>query len=180
MKTTDAAMDPLRSAALTLHALPAPDREWLLEGLSGRQRQLLLPLLEELQVLGVPADPELLQELQPDAGSGTPAPAWPEALSAAEVAVLAHVLAGEPLGLTRSLLAIREWNWTPQLLAAMDEDRRRKLRDDPPACPPAPLLQAAILQALRLRCESQPPVVPAAATSRWHRARGVLRWKGRA
>ena len=180
MNPAEGAMDPLRSAALTLHALDAGDRQWLLEGLSEPQRRVLLPLLEELRALGIPGDPSLLRDLHAEDGAHTPAPAWPQALGPAEVATLARVLGDEPLGLTRALLAIRDWSWAPQLLAAMDEGRRRQLQEHAPARPPAPVLQSAILQALRERCDAVPPLSQEAAPNRWQRARSrMARWRGR-
>lgn len=180
MNSAQHVLDPLRSAALTLHALDAPDRQWLLEGLSQRQREMLLPLLEELQVLGIPGDPALLQELHPHGDTPAQSPAWPETLDPGEVATLARVLADEPVGLTRSLLAIRAWRWTPQLIAALDERRRQELEAQPAARAPAPVLQSAILQALKMRCESLPPEAPRIPQGRWQRARSrLVRWGGR-
>ncbi|MBC5785099.1 hypothetical protein H8N03_19285 [Ramlibacter sp. USB13] len=180
MTPVDIAMDPLRTAAMTLHALPARDREWLLARLVERQRHLLRPLLQELQDLGIPGDPGLLQALQQqDAQAATPEAAWPETLGAAELARLVEVLAQEPPGLTRSLLAMRAWNWAPQLLAAIGADRRRQVQEIPLRAP-APALQAAILQALKARCESAPSPVARNAPNRWQRARSrLLRWGGR-
>jgi hypothetical protein len=43
-----------RRAALTLHALAAPDREWLLEQLPATDRTALRGLLAELRELGIP------------------------------------------------------------------------------------------------------------------------------
>lgn len=51
----------LRRAALTLHALTAEDRDWLLRQLPPAHGQALEPLLEELKVLGIPQDQSLVQ-----------------------------------------------------------------------------------------------------------------------
>lgn len=50
-----------RRAALTLHALAAQDREWLLEQLPAADRTVLGGLLAELQELGIPADAEVIR-----------------------------------------------------------------------------------------------------------------------
>lgn len=170
--------DPLRSAALTLHGLAAEDRGWLLGRLSEAHRALLLPLLEELRSLGIPGDPQLVDEMESRPEPASPAPEWPQALAVAEVATLARVLAREPLALTRSLLAMKPWAWTPQLLAGLEETRRRALDDGPAAIAPPPLLQAAILQALQAHCACEPSgPVPGA----WQRARlRLARWRAQA
>jgi hypothetical protein len=62
-----------RRAALTLHALATPDREWLLEQLPAAERGALRGLLVELQDLGIPADADVIRsalaEVTPAAGS---------------------------------------------------------------------------------------------------------------
>lgn len=180
MIAPDTAADPLRSAALTLHALLPSDRDWLLAQLSGGHRAMLTPLLEELEALGIPGDPSLLASLETKEGDAASAPAWPHELPAGEVATLARVLAAEPPALTRSLLAMHAWTWRDLLLDAVGEDRRRTLEALPAAHPPAPLLRAAILQALRTRCASQ-EVKAVAPPSRWERARSRLaRWRAAA
>jgi hypothetical protein len=50
-----------RRAALTLHALAAQDREWLLDQLPATDRTALNSLLAELQELGIPADADVIR-----------------------------------------------------------------------------------------------------------------------
>jgi hypothetical protein len=50
-----------RRAALTLHALAAPDREWLLEQLPASESAVLRGLLAELHELDIPADAEVIR-----------------------------------------------------------------------------------------------------------------------
>ena len=171
-------LDPLRSAALTLHGLASEDRDWLLGRLSETHRALLLPLLEELRSLGIPGDPQLVQDLGSRPEPAPAVPAWPQQLSGAEVATLARVLAGEPVALTRFLLAMQPWPWTAQFLEHLGEARRHTLEAAPAPIIPAPLLQAAILEALHARCACEPPEPRPGS---WRRARARLaRWRARA
>lgn len=55
--------DGMRRVALALHALAAEDRNWLLQQLPAADRQGLDALLRELQELGLPPEPELIDEL---------------------------------------------------------------------------------------------------------------------
>jgi hypothetical protein len=49
-----------RLAALTVHALSAPDRDWLLARLTPAQATRLRGFLSELEELGIPPDPSLI------------------------------------------------------------------------------------------------------------------------
>lgn len=173
---TTATPDPLRRAALTLHALSTPDRAWLLRALPSLARDRLEPLLVELAALGIPADPRLARDADsaPSAPGPRAAPAWPHALDAQGVAALAGVLAGEPAGLTRALLSMHAWTWTPSLLAALDPARRAALGDTPLASEMAPRLKDAIVRALKARVDLEPQDAPAPPAGRWRRARAKL------
>lgn len=61
MNSVPAPADGLRRAALALHALAAEDRRWIIEQLGATERQAVLPLLDELHTLGIPADPALVR-----------------------------------------------------------------------------------------------------------------------
>jgi hypothetical protein len=54
--------DDTRRAALTVHALTDADRAWILDHVSDDQRLNLQTLLEELTALGIPRDPELIDD----------------------------------------------------------------------------------------------------------------------
>ena len=60
MITESAATLRQRRAALELHALSPADQAWLLERLGPDHQAQVLPLLAELQALGIPADAEVL------------------------------------------------------------------------------------------------------------------------
>jgi hypothetical protein len=103
----EALPDGARRAALLLHALPAPDRQWLLSRLDARQRQRQLGLLDELETLGVQVEPSdvaaLLAPRLPEAP-----PDWPTCLPD-EPAWMHGLLVGGAAGLApatrRTLLA---------------------------------------------------------------------------
>ncbi|PTT79710.1 hypothetical protein DBR42_20865 [Pelomonas sp. HMWF004] len=88
-----------RRAALTLHALAAPDRDWLLRQLPVADRTALQSLLNELQELGIPADAGVIRSALAEAAPGTGA-ALPDA------AALAQVLAREAVSLRGTLLSL--------------------------------------------------------------------------
>lgn len=84
-----------RRAALTLHALSAADRTWLLAQLPEAHRVALQSLLEELQSLQIPADETVIRTALEAAAS-----------SASDGRALAAVLEGEPSSMRAQLLAL--------------------------------------------------------------------------
>lgn len=59
--------DGARRAALTLHAMQAPDREWLLAQLSDPEQQAIRTLLAELTELGIPLQSRFVADAVRDA-----------------------------------------------------------------------------------------------------------------
>ena len=125
-----------RRAALTLHALAALDREWLLEQLPTAERVALRDLLAELQDLGIPADADVihsaLAEAAPDAASTLPhAPGHARVLAREAdafrgplVSLLAPaqrevMLVHWPLALEARPAPAAPSSWTPRLRGAM-------------------------------------------------------------
>jgi hypothetical protein len=88
----------LRRAALTLHALEASDRDWLLAQLPARGRDALARLLRELRELDIPPDARVLRVALNQAPAAT-------ALTRDEVHGLAATLADESPALQSLLLA---------------------------------------------------------------------------
>lgn len=170
--------EPLRRAALTLHALSDGDREWMLDSLAPRERQSLEPLLADLRALGIPRDPSLVPSGPADESHRR---SWPEALDARELAALERVLAAEPVAVTRVLLAMQPWPWATQLLGNMDASRREAVQCPDRRRPTTARLQAAILQALQ-GCAAAEVAIPAARPEGpWQRVRARLAaWRGRA
>lgn len=135
----------LRRAALSLHALEAEDRDWILCALPGGQSAALRSLLKELQDLGIPA-----QELPPQQRAGQPASGLRNALpppTGAAAKDLARLLAGEPPRIRSVLLEAHPGAWGDCLRTPGD--------DGAAACPQAadraPALQEAVLAAVRHR-----------------------------
>lgn len=125
-----------RRAALTLHALTAHDREWLLAQLPADHREELRGLLAELSELGIPADGDVIRAALAEAA---PASAMPDAKAYARVlsceaealrgvllSLLAPaqrdaVLAQWPLALEARPSAAAMPSWTPRLQGALLE-----------------------------------------------------------
>jgi hypothetical protein len=121
-----------KQAALLVHALAAPDREWVLSHLPPPQRKRLAGLLQELRQLGIPRDPALLPSLR----DALPPPAVPDLsatvrdaggvdepgdaawLAQQPVGRVASVLRDEPPAFVAKLLACRDWPWAAQVAQA--------------------------------------------------------------
>lgn len=130
-----------RRAALLLHALPPPDRQWLLGSLPAAQRTALQSLLQELQTLGIEPDPGMLQR------SLAPASHPLQELQPWQVAYLARWLAAQPALVTVRLLAAHAWQWQGALLAQLPAPHAAAVRAGL-RLPRAPALEQAVLQVL--------------------------------
>ena len=127
-----------RRAALTLHALEQSDRAWLLGQLGPGQRELLAPLLADLESLGIPRDRALIQDaLTAEPTQAAPAhaafdaKAWclvlvrePEAVRALWLAAVPEsqrheVLRHWPLPLEKPSAAAAAANWPEALREAV-------------------------------------------------------------
>jgi hypothetical protein len=112
----DADLQPLRRAALLVHALPDADARWLLDALSAQERAALDPLLSELRLLGLPRDPTLVTELEGQ--SRSPVPVLDAGLARLDrhgVAQLENLLRAEPVCVTTRLLAAGAWPWRARI-----------------------------------------------------------------
>ncbi len=117
-----------RRAALTLHALPAADREWVIRRLDPGQQQLVDEHLRELQALGVVADQRLVQQALAWAASHEPASSWRGTLIACDAASIQALLWSEPASLIARVLAQGPWPWEEALLAALGPTRSDQVR----------------------------------------------------
>ena len=106
-----------RQCALALHSLGQEDREWLLGQLPAPRIEQLRPMLAELSMLGIPADPALVREALHDARDAKDA----RADSAAD---LPRVLIGEPDRLVAHVLAKRTAAHREIALQGFPADRR--------------------------------------------------------
>jgi hypothetical protein len=122
-----------RKAALVLHALDAGDRRWMLQRLPPPQRDLVLPLLDELAQLGLPAERVLVEEVLGGirALHASPVEDGPSlaGASAEDVAVL---LEGEPEALVGKLLSLRTWPWKDAFIAQLPAVTRSTSAMRPP------------------------------------------------
>ena len=165
-----------RRAALLLHALAAGDRESLLAELPELQRATLRGLLAELDMLGIPADRNLLEEViaAPVAASAQgsrttqddsqPMPAPLRALRDAAIADLVEAVRDEPAGLVAHLLSLADWTWREPLLGRLGAARRRQIEECLSArtAPPPPAVADALVTALTGRLQrARESAVPA-------------------
>ena len=138
-------MNGYRRAAMTLRALGAADREWLLSQLLPEERGRIATLIEELDKLDPDAEMQALSDLVRD-DVPEPAPPSPELLSPsgpvavvaqAQPEMMARVLANEPDWLVARVCAIARWPWLPAFIAQLDSVRATRIaalmREAPPA-----------------------------------------------
>ena len=166
----------LRRAALTLHAMAEPDRDWVLSGLDAGQRDILQPLLAELRSLGIPEGAGL--EPLPDAAQPAGSPAtrppddWLRTLDGQGVTALAQVLSSEPPQVAQTLLALDDWPWGARLLQALAGGAVR-LEHSAPASPPSPRLGRELAALLHLRWQESLAALPLPQP---RRASGLRAW----
>lgn len=121
------AMTPARRAAVLLHSMNAPDREWIMNSLPSPQRGVLDGLLTELRELGIPSDPELLEEFL----KTEPVTAKDVVLREPDqnvIALIAQMLEREPPVLVGRLFAAHEWSWREKVLQQMDPRSAARVR----------------------------------------------------
>lgn len=173
---------PVRRSALLLHSLCREDREWILARLPDADGAALTGLLAELQALGIPADPGLIDSAlhAPDAPQDLGAadvsdvPDMPDAdraaagrhrestpmellgnLSDVQQSALIACLQDEPRGVAAVLLALQPWPWRQAVAAQLAQT----LANAPPApwcsAGAAARLGPALAQAVLGRMESR-------------------------
>lgn len=162
----------LRRSALTLHALAAHDRGWLLAKLPASQRDELERLLAELRALGIPAEPRFARKaLEHDrlpAIETAPATAQAgrtggvDALDSVQAGALAQLLQHEPATLIAYVVGLRGAAGEAVLehLAAPKRRQVQELLLSPTAragaaAGQAPLLSEALTEELSARLASR-------------------------
>lgn len=124
-----------RRAALTLHALAAQDREWLLEQLPAADRTVLGGLLAELQELGIAADADVIRSALAEAAP---------VVDSSKAQALAQVLGREGESLRSVLLSLLPAAQRDAVLAHWPHDlEARPVASAKPAW--TPRLQEALL-----------------------------------
>lgn len=116
-----------RRAALTLHALPEEDREWVLRRLDPGQQQLVSEQLSELQALGVVADERLVRQALDQSGEREAPQGWQERLRLCDAASMLGLLQGEPASLIARVLALGPWPWEQAFLEHVGPTRRTEV-----------------------------------------------------
>ncbi|HET8748745.1 MAG TPA: hypothetical protein VFM98_24330 [Ramlibacter sp.] len=163
---------PAHRAALTLHALSGPDRQWVLAALSDGQRETLNRLLQELEQLGIPRDAELAAALAAESTGEESGARALRALDKAGVHRLAEILSAEPPRLVVALLAGAPWPWRERLLALLSPTFRREVQRHAGGAPPPPLLHDTIVAQLVPVLHAH--AARAARSSRWQALRRRL------
>lgn len=154
MKLETVAFDEKRLAALTLHALRAEDRAWVLERVDLNQRRELEALLLELQTLGIPSDPDLVRAaLQPAPQAVAPAIAM-DALRI-EDSTLGRILSGESDTFAARALSLVSESRRDAVLQAMGAKQREAVIPAMSSLADAPQLDAAMIRALNARADGE-------------------------
>ncbi|HSV47305.1 MAG TPA: hypothetical protein VLJ58_16060 [Ramlibacter sp.] len=167
--------DGLRRAALALHGLSPADREWMIERLPVHKRDALQELLQELTVLGIPADPQLAG-LAAQAPRAAPAGAALQAVAPAAETVpvplrleraadVAVVLAAQSAGFAARCLQLGSPTWRQAVIAQLPPELAQDVREiavgsGSQPCPPR--LRKALLDGLESalpKGEAQPAVL---------------------
>lgn len=182
-----------RHAALLLHAMAPADRNWMLDALPQQDRAELVPLLAELEALGIERDPALIDAATSSDELVAPAispaddvaddarrpiamsdEAMLHALDAEQVSALADILRTEPAGLVVEWLGLADWPWREALLQAMEPLQRRKIEACLAAAKPAmqtpPGLRAALISMVAAQLRRRPSV-DAPSSSPWRKLR---------
>lgn len=133
-----------RRSALLLHSMSESDRQWVLGNLDGRDTQILNQLLSELNELGLPADQELLSDLNSvnkAARASSMKMTWPKnvtdlsmeqqiaCLDKADCRDIFGVLADESTELVAYFLQIHRWTWKKEFLACFDASKARRIQE---------------------------------------------------
>ncbi|TQV73411.1 hypothetical protein FKG94_17050 [Exilibacterium tricleocarpae] len=158
--------DKYKAVALRLHALSAADRHWCLAQLSETQKDRLAPLLDELDLLGIPkvalTTAELTRLQAPgsaadNSGNGGDRSVAEQTIAAVEAPAVEELLNGEPDVLVAALLAGGDWPWETVLLEGLPPARRRRVAEyrQQRSAAISPRLQAALLEGFAERLSAR-------------------------
>lgn len=170
-----------RHAALLLHAMSPADRKWMLDALPQEERADLVPLLAELEALGIEQDPALIDAATSDDSFTAPAAISPghgldhvahsllpesdeamlQALDDEQVSALTEILRIEPVGLIAEWLKLADWPWRKSFLQALEHVQRRKIEAHLAAMTSSaqtpPALREALISMVADRLRGRPP-----------------------
>lgn len=130
-----------RKAALLLHSLPGPARQEVLARLDSARRDALLPLLDELQSLGIPTGRAWV-DLSPQQDESRQRQLVWNLGSAQAMAALS----GQSLDTVAAVLGLAQWPWAGELLAQWPADQRARLVSlaESPRALPAPVAESLL------------------------------------
>ena len=141
-----------RRAALTLHALPEADREWVLHRLDVGQQQLVNEQLLELKSLGVVADESLVRQALAQGAEREATLGWRKTLGLCDADRVFTLLQGEPATLIARVLAQGPWAWEAALLEQLGPSRRALVLAQRDRVRPSAALDQCLLDELARRC----------------------------
>ncbi|MFZ6778058.1 hypothetical protein ACO0LD_14600 [Undibacterium sp. Ji83W] len=133
-----------RRSALLLHSMSEADKQWVLGNLDGRDTQILNQLLSELNELGLPADQELLSDLNnmdKTVRVSSMKMTWSAnvadlsvdqqiaCLNTADYRDIFRVLVDESAELLAYFLQIYRWTWEKEFLACFDASMSRRIQE---------------------------------------------------
>lgn len=158
-------MSRAREAALLVHGLPEAARAEVLQALTENERATVLPLLQELQSLGIPALPYGEHD---DIIAARPADLI-ERVAALDAAAAARALSRCAPATAAHLWGAEEWPWREAVLDLLDARycdavRRRQGAGSPPL---APRTTSVLLSRLLAEAGELPAAGDTRKTRRW-------------
>lgn len=131
-------MEAYKKTALTLYSLNDADRRWLLGNIHEHQRDRLMPMLEELETLGIPRRQELMPLIDaPDKDASAPEPppetaekTLPEPIAQllnAPLEKLHHLLKAETPALNAAVFLAHDWPWRSSVLKRFGDAERETI-----------------------------------------------------
>jgi len=163
-------MDGLRLSALALHAVADRDRAWLLSRLPAAQRSALAALVRELRGTGIPADPDLLQQLvrEREALANDPGLDAPDVrLVRAHAQDIWALLRGESDAVIGRILRRHDWPWKSALLELCGAVRAKRIEELEGQLAPASALDQALIDELEQRLATRQLSAARAQPARW-------------
>ncbi|MGV2895807.1 hypothetical protein ACNPPY_08415 [Achromobacter sp. AGC78] len=171
-------MDRLRMSALALHAVADRDRAWLLSRLPEAQRKQLAALVDELRVTGMPADPEIVQQLvreQEVLARSPVAGALVERLLRADAEDVWTLLRGESDAVLCRIIRLHDWPWRPALRELCGPVRAKRIDNLATQLPVAEALEQALIGELDRRLSLRQSTYPRVPQTRWRFGRRARR-----
>ena len=163
-----------RQSALLLHGLCETDRRYILERLRADDQRILGDHLAELNSLGIPADAGLI-----DAVKSSRRRVAGDPLHKATSAQMRALLVNEPVWLVRQVLALDNWSWRGDFIAAlapMQQERLAAARPAPLSAKPAQCLREQLTQRLAQLDSDRMAYLPAPRGLRALLQQAVRRW----